>query len=127
MDVYLRGGLLGTATPSGAALKEANLSAQLSNQGYARDLSELLTEVTTDLANIAGTEIGAVSVTPFKQKDYLSEVDTAIKLFQEGIVPLSVTVNKVKDLYPTWSDDDVTEWISSQSQIIDPDTFLTSG
>ncbi len=42
-------------------------------------------------------------------------------------MPLSVTVNKVKDLYPTWSDDDVTEWISSQSQIIDPDTFLTSG
>ena len=127
MDVNLPGGFLGTATPSGEALKEANLSAQLSNQAYARDLSELLTEVTTDLANIAGTEIGAVSVTPFKQKDYLSEVDTAIKLFQEGIVPLSVTVNKVKDLYPTWSDDDVTEWISSQSQIIDPDTFLTSG
>jgi len=127
MDVNLPGGFLGTASPSGEALKEANLSAQLSNQAYARDLSELLTEVTTDLANIANTEIGAISVSPFKQKDYLSEVQTAIKLFQEGIVPLSVTVNKVKDLYPTWSDDDATEWITSQSQIIDPDTFLTSG
>ena len=127
MDVNLPGGFLGTATPSGEALKEANLSAQLSNQAYARDLSELLTEVTTDLAGIAGGEIGAVSITPFKQKDFIAEIDIAIKLFQEGIVPLSVTVNKVKALYPTWSEDDVSEWITSQSQIIDPDTFLTSG
>jgi hypothetical protein len=127
MDVNLPGGFLGTATPSGEALKEANLSAQLSNNAYARDLSELLTEVTTDLANLAGGTIGGVSVQPHKQKDYLAEVDIAIKLFQEGIVPLSVTVNKVKALYPTWSDEDVIEWITSQSQIIDPDTFLTSG
>ena len=127
MDVNLPGGFLGTATPSGEALKEANLSAQLSNQAYARDLSELLTEVTTDLAGIAGGEIGAVSITPFKQKDFIAEIDIAIKLFQEGIVHLSVTVNKVKALYPTCSEDDVSEWITSQSQIIDPDTFLTSG
>ncbi len=125
-DLSLPGGFLGNDSPSGEAFREANISFRQNASRYATRASQLLTNVTHDLAELMNTEPTDVSITPNKEFGLTERIQTTIELFREGIIPLNVAVNAVQEFYSFWDDAAATAWIEQQTSTITPADFLTA-
>jgi len=111
----LPGGALGGQTPSGEALKEANARYAQVNRYYADGLGSMLTRAVSDLARLRGIQPVEVSVSssdPNRQQEVISLVKD---LYNAGVIHLSAAARAVQEFIPSWSDEDLDEWIDSQS------------
>ena len=121
-DLSLPGGFLGRQTPSGEALREANLKFVQACSSYARLLSGLLTEVVADYAPLAGIKNPPeVSVIINREFDRSERIGSVLELYREGLIPLPVAVNEISVYLPTWSDDEVAAWITQNERRITPE------
>jgi len=117
----LPGGSLGTQTPSGEALKEANRKYVQANNYYARKLSHALSAAVRDYARAIGTDPVDVEVIPHdmgRSGEMLSQV---VNLYREGIIPLSVAARVAQSHVPGWSDDELREWVERQEGLATPE------
>jgi hypothetical protein len=117
----LPGGSLGTQTPSGEALREANRKyVQICNY-YARKLSTALSAAARDYARAIGADPVDVEVIPHdmgRSGEVLSQV---VNLYREGIIPLSVAARVAQSHVPGWSDEELREWVESQRGLATPE------
>jgi len=121
-DLSLPGGFLGRQTPSGEALREANLKFVQACSSYARLLSRLLTGVVADYAALAGVRNPPqVSVIVNREFDRSQRIADVLALYREGLIPLSVAVNEISVYMPTWSDEEVAAWIEKNERTVTPD------
>ena len=121
-DLSLPGGFLGRQTPSGEALREANLKFIQACSSYARLLSGLLTETVADYAELVGiSNPPNVSVIINREFDRESRITSVLQLYREGLIPLSVAVNEVSVYLPTWSDEEVAAWVDKNERTLTPD------
>jgi hypothetical protein len=117
----LPGGSLGTQTPSGEALKEANRKYVQICHYYARKLSAALSAAARDYARAIGADPVDVEVIPHdmgRSGEVLSQV---VNLYREGIIPLSVAARVAQSHVPGWSDDELREWVESQRGLATPE------
>jgi len=121
-DLSLPGGFLGRQTPSGEALREANLKFVQACSSYARLLSGLLTEVVTEYAGLAGlSNPPEVSVLINREFDRAERIGSVLELYREGLIPLSVAVNEISVYLPTWSDEEAADWIAQNERKLTPE------
>jgi hypothetical protein len=117
----LPGGSLGTQTPSGEALREANRKYVQIGNYYARKLSHALSAAVRDYARAIGVDPVAVEVIPHdmgRSDEMLAQV---VNLYREGIIPLSVAARVAQSHVPGWSDDELREWVQSQQGLATPE------
>jgi len=116
----LPGGFLGNDSPSGEALREANIRFYQEAQATAKTLSTLLTDLVADLAEIVGAEPVEVVVLP--NRDYIREqvVSNAVLLYEKGLIPLAVAAREIQPFVPTWSDEELNEWIEANKDVVTP-------
>lgn len=120
-DAAMPGGFLGSDTPSGEALREANAKFISSCKWYAGRLGRVLTELVADLGeglgerfpDGAGPEV-TVQINREFAKD--QEVEFITGLFREGLLPLSAAVRAVSVYVPTWSDEEVEQYIQEEER-----------
>ncbi len=120
-DANMPGGFLGTQTPSGEALREANQKFIASCQGYAKRLSRLLTEVVADYAELIEAEPAPITVIVNREFTRSSVVENTINLNREGLIEFAAAVRAVSVYYPTWTDAEVEAYIASRSQVVNPE------
>jgi hypothetical protein len=117
----LPGGSLGTQTPSGEALKEANRKfVQVSNY-YAQKLSHVLSAAVRDYARAIGTDPVAVEVIPHDMGRSGEILNQVVNLYREGIIPLSVAARVAQSHVPGWSDEELREWVERQEGLATPE------
>lgn len=128
-DLSLPGGFLGGQTPSGEAFREANIRFRQNAEGYARDGSDLLTELVEDFAGLVGAEPSPVSISPSKSYDEAARTQTIINLYEKNLLPLQVAANELQPFFPTWSDQELQAWVDNQTARVSVGDFnnLTSG
>jgi hypothetical protein len=117
----LPGGSLGTQTPSGEALKEANRKYVQANNYYARKLSHALSAAAQDYARAIGADPVEVEVVPHdmgRSDEMLAQV---VNLYREGVIPLAVAARLAQSYVPGWSDDELREWVQTQQGLATPD------
>ena len=114
-DLALPGGFLGRDSPSGEALKEANVRFRQNSEGYARDISGLLSELVEDFAVLTGSTPATVAVIPSQAYDETSRVSAILQLYQANLLPLGVAATAIQPFYPQWSDDELTAWVADQT------------
>jgi hypothetical protein len=117
-DLSLPGGFLGRDSPSGEALREANVRFRQNADAYARDISGLLTELVEDYAALIGVEPAEVSVIPSQAYDEPARVLTIVSLYREGLLPLDVAARSLQVFFPTWSDDELNAWVEQQMAVV---------
>jgi hypothetical protein len=122
-DLALPGGFLGRDSPSGEALTEANVRFRQNSDGYARDVSGLLTELVKDYALLTGAQPATVAVIPSQAYDETSRITAILQLYQAGLLPLGVAATAIQPFYPQWSDDELAEWVSEQTARVSVSDF----
>lgn len=116
----LPGAILGASPPSGEALREANLRfRQLT--GLIRSIVEgLLTELVADYARAVGVEPVPVAVLPPRDLETSDRIQVVAALYRDGLVPLRVAAREIQPYLPTWSDEELEEWLQRQESIVTP-------
>jgi hypothetical protein len=123
-DLSLPGGALGTQTPSGEALREANQKFIASCRAYANALTNLLSGGVNDyLALIGFPQRLNVNVDVNREFEKAERVQFILELYKENLVPLEAAVRSVSVYIPTWSDTEVEEFIARQTTRITPDSL----
>lgn len=118
-DGNLPGGFLGSQTPSGVALQEANAKFISANRRYAIRLSRALTELVADLADAEGiADPPQVTVTINREFTRSQDIDDTIKLFRDDLVDHGAAVRHVTPFIPTWEDDQVEAFIASRAEAV---------
>jgi hypothetical protein len=113
--------ILGGDFPSGEALSQANTAYISSCRDYALIVSDLLTGVVRDYAELEGIpsdDAPGVSVLINREamRDIISR--QVREDFKAGIIPLRAAVIAVQPYYPGWTDDDIERWLASgESQV----------
>jgi hypothetical protein len=126
-DLALPGGFLGRDSPSGEALREANVRFRQNAEGYARDISGLLTELVEDFAPLVDAQPAEAVVIPSQAYDEPARVQTILSLFREGLIPLQVAAANLQVFFPTWSDDDLNAWVEQQTAVVSVADFGLPG
>jgi len=111
---------LGNDSPSGEALREANVRFYQQAQSIAAVLSELLTELVADYARAIGEEPVPVVVSPNQAGEDAKKLQTITLLYEKGLIPLRVAARELQPLLPTWSDAELEEWVRHQEGIATP-------
>lgn len=118
-DLSLPGGFLGNDSPSGEALKEANLRFRQNTQRYAEGISEVLTEAVKDLSTmVAGLQPVEAAVLPSKDYDEAERRATIIELYKEGLLPFEVAVTELQPFFPTWSDQRLQDFVAKRQTTV---------
>jgi hypothetical protein len=121
-DGNLPGGFLGSQTPSGEALKEANAKFISANRWAATRLGRVLTELVGDLAMANGLqEAPEVSVSINREFTRQQDIDDAIKLYRNELASHEAVVRHVTPFLPSWSDEDVEAFIQSRAELVPPE------
>jgi hypothetical protein len=117
----LPGGSLGTQTPSGEALKEANRKyVQICNY-YAQKLSSSISAAVRDYARAIGADPADVEIVPHDMGRADEMLDKIANLYKEGIIPLSVAARVAQIYVPGWSDDELRSWVEQQQGLATPE------
>jgi hypothetical protein len=111
---------LGNDSPSGEALREANVRFYQQVQSIAAVLSELLTELVADYAWAIGEEPVPVVVSPNQIGKDAEKLQTITLLYEKGLIPLRVAARELQPFLPTWSDAELEEWVRHQEGIATP-------
>lgn len=116
----LPGAIMGAQPPSGEALKEANLRFRQMT-GLIRNLVEgLMTELVADYAAAVGAEPVPVAVLPPRDLEAADRIQVVAALYRDGLIPLRVAAREIQPYLPTWSDEELSEWLERQESIITP-------
>lgn len=116
----LPGGFLGNDSPSGEALREANVRFYQQAQSIAAVFSELLTELVADFARALGEEPVPVVVSPSQAGKDAEKLQVITLLYEKGLIPLRVAARELQPLLPTWSDEEMAAWLERQESIVTP-------
>jgi hypothetical protein len=119
-------GLLGSQTPSGEALREANLRLFQTASRYASMLSELLTELVNDYLALLGIR-QRVEISVLPNRDYIREsvIAEATTLYEKGLMPLEIAALQIQQFF-NWPDAEFNAWVKSQSERITPEQLRAS-
>uniref|UniRef100_A0A7C5VFT7 Phage portal protein n=1 Tax=Thermus caliditerrae TaxID=1330700 RepID=A0A7C5VFT7_9DEIN len=117
----LPGGFLGNDSPSGEALREANVRFYQQAQAIARAISGLLTELVADYARALGEEPVPVTVSPANAGRMAEVAQTVAFLYEKGLLPLRVAARELQPFFPTWSDEELEEWLQRQEGLVTPE------
>lgn len=121
-DGNLPGGFLGSQTPSGEALREANAKFISANRWVAARLSRVLTALTAD--HCEAEQLGdapQVTVTINREFTKQQDIQDAVTLYNAGLVDHAAAVRHISVFVPTWEDDDIEAFIDSQRELIPPE------
>lgn len=115
-DANLPGGFLGTQTPSGEALREANSKFISANRRAAERLSRVLTELAADHCEAEGLgEPPIVTVTINREYTRTQDISDTIALYRDDLVDFAAAVRNVSVFMPSWSDEEVEEFIRREA------------
>lgn len=121
-DGNLPGGFLGSQTPSGEALREANAKFISANRSDATRLGMVLTQLAQDLARANGIDANInVSVSINREFTRQQDIEDGIKLYTSGLAPLDAIVRHLHPFLPSWSDEDLEAFLQSQAELVPPD------
>jgi len=121
-DLSLPGGALGTQTPSGEALREANQKFIASSRAYATAVQSILSNSLGDYLGLNGvSEETPVSVDINREFEKEQRVRFVVELYREGLLPLDAAVRSVSVYLPDWSDEMVEAFIAQQTRTVTPD------
>lgn len=124
-DGNLPGGFLGTQTPSGEALREANSKFISANLYYAARLSLVLTELAADHCEAEGLGTPpTVTVTINREFTRQQDIHDTIALVNADLVAQDAATRHISAFIPTWSDEEVEAWIKEQRERMRPPTFV---
>jgi len=120
-DANLPGGFLGGQTPSGEALREANAKFISANRWLASRLSRVLTELVADHCEAEGLgDPPQVTVTINREFTKAQDIADAIQLYQADLLDHAAAVRHVSAFVPTWSDEEIEEFIRSRRELVPP-------
>ena len=124
-DLSLSGGFLGNDSPSGEALKEANVKFIQNTQMYAESISQVLTKCVNDYAELSGafSEPVEIAVLPSKEHQKDENINLILMVYEKNLIPLSVAATELQPYFPTWTDEDLNTWIESQTAVVNPSDF----
>jgi len=121
-DMSLPGGALGTQTPSGEALREANQKFIASSRAYATAVQAILSNSVGDYLRLNGvSEETPVSVDINREFEKEQRVRFVVELYREGLLPLDAAVRSISVYLPDWSDEMVEAFIAQQTRTVTPD------
>lgn len=121
VDHSLPGGFLGSQTPSGEALREANQAFIADCSSRARRISNWLTRLLADYSELVGlADPPPVSVIINREFERASVVDQTVLLYREGLIDFGEAVRAISVYYPTWSSQAVEEFIDGSRELVPP-------
>jgi hypothetical protein len=113
-DLALPGGFLGNDSPSGEALREANIRFRQSSENLALLASKLLTDAVADYAALESVQPVPVVVTPSNEYARTERITDLINLKKESMLPARVIATELQPYYPTWDDEQLEEWVTAK-------------
>jgi len=116
----LPGGFLGNDSPSGEALREANIRFRQMCRAIAGLVSKLLTDLVADYAEATGVDPVSVSVSPSIDIDRTDRIQVIAMLYEKGLLPLRVAARELQPFFPTWSDEELEAWLQRQEGLVTP-------
>lgn len=118
-DLNLPGGVLSGSNISGEALREDNMHAIADAKTKAQKMGALLTDLVQDYAMELGvSEPPPVSISINKDFEAATSLDRIILLFREGLLAFDAAVRSISAYVPTWSDEEVEEFIQQQAEVV---------
>lgn len=119
-DANMPGGFLGSGgtPPSGESLREANQKFISSCRYYAVRLERLLNMLVDDYfaaRGLMGVE-AAISLQINREFTKSNEIEMMIQLYDAELVPLSAAVRAISVFVPTWTDEEVENYIKEASR-----------
>ena len=108
-----------TQAASAESMRERNIQFRQNTDGYARDISRLITNlVGTDFVLASGGEPAEIAIMPTLAYDEPARVQSIISLFREGLIPLPVAASAIQPFFPTWTDEDLNDWVEQQTAVV---------
>lgn len=117
----LPGGALGSQTPSGEALREANVRFRASVTYLAQLTSALLTELVADYADAVGTDPVPVSVVTSPALERDDHIGRIISLYKEGLIPIRVALMEIQPYLPMLTDEVLDEYARRMEGVSSPE------
>lgn len=120
-DMNLPGGVLSGSNISGEALREDNAHAIADAKHKAQKTGRFLTDLTGDYAEELGKArdaAGEVTVGINKEFEAATAIERTVMLYDKGLLPHDAAVRAVSVYVPTWSDEEVEEYIEQQRELI---------
>lgn len=113
--------------PSGEALQQANVAYLTSSRDYALMLSDLLTDVVADYAELEGiSDPPPVSVSTNREQ-MRSVIATQVREdYKAGVVSLRMAVTALHPYYPSTSNEEIEEFIEREETPLTASPFLPS-
>lgn len=121
--------LAGSDMPSGEALAQLNQGFYQVTSTVAQALSGIISQLIADFANLANLPIpDGFKFAVIPNRDYVrKQVMTDIPVLHEkGIIPLGVAAREIQPFLPTWTDEELQQWIDEQSKPLTPDQLRQS-
>lgn len=113
-DLNLPGGVLSGSNISGEALREDNLHAIADAKGKAQKLSRILTDLVTDYATeLSISNPPEITISINKDYEAATNLERITTLFDKGLLEFGAAVRAISAYVPTWSDEDVEEYIQT--------------
>lgn len=126
VDHSLPGGFLGSQTPSGEALREANQAFIADCAARAGRISNYLTRLLADYGALIGLQKPPpVTVIINREFERASVVDQTVLLHREDLIDFGEAVRAISVYYPTWASDRVEAFIDSRRELI-PEPLTTT-
>ena len=117
----LPGGSLGGQTPSGEALREANIRFRSNVRRLAAMASELLSELVADYADALGVDAAQVAVIPSPDLERDNHVQRIISLYKEGLIPIRTALMEIQPYLPMLTDDVLDEFARRMEGVSSPE------
>lgn len=118
-DANLPGGVLAGANISGEALREDNMHAIADSKAKASKLGRLLTELVADYAGeLSIADPPQVTVGINKDFEAATALDRIVMLYEKGLLDHAAAIRAISVYVPTWSDEDVEEFIARTTEIV---------
>lgn len=104
-------GVLGTTTPSGEALREANQSFIAASMSYATALSSLLSRAVELYATLLGVQAAPVAVDVNREATREARMAEVRENYRAGLMPRRQAVIEIMAYYPMWRSEDAYAWL----------------
>lgn len=116
----LPGGALGNDSPSGEAIREANIRMNQNADADAEAIASLLTEAVADLCAEEGLEPVPVSVTKNRAYDAPETMRSILEAQAAGLIPFEVAARELQPFFRTYSDAELRRFVAEQTARLTP-------
>lgn len=104
-------GVLGSQTPSGEALREANQSYIAACSTYAKALATLLSAAVESYAKLLGVQPAPVSIDINREATREARMAEVRENYARGLMPRRQAVIEILAYYPMWRSEDAYAWL----------------